>query len=69
MIIEQDGQDLHFIKNLIALLESKFLCFNNEKLRILLYDLLLLMKSSITLSIIINPDSNLADDMTTKLAP
>lgn len=65
MIIEQDGQDLHFIKNLIALLESKFLCFNNEKLRILLYDLLLLMKSSITLSMILNPDSNLADDMTT----
>lgn len=64
IIIEQDGQSFNFIKNLIALLESKFLCSNNEKLRILLYDLLLLMKSSITLSMTLNTDNNLADDMT-----
>ncbi|KAK6463632.1 subunit of activation mediator subcomplex of RNA polymerase II holoenzyme [Scheffersomyces coipomensis] len=47
-IIVYDGDQFTFIKNLIALLNSKFLSDVNEKLRILLYDLLLLMKLSIT---------------------
>ncbi|EGW35667.1 uncharacterized protein SPAPADRAFT_133266 [Spathaspora passalidarum NRRL Y-27907] len=43
------GQETHvlFIQNLLAILHSQFLG-SHEKLRILLYDLLLLMKSSVT---------------------
>lgn len=44
----QDGEQFQFIKNLILLINSKFIAEGNEKLRILLYDLLLLMKSSVT---------------------
>ncbi|KAK6199401.1 uncharacterized protein RJT21DRAFT_127670 [Scheffersomyces amazonensis] len=47
-IIVYDGEQFLFIKNLIALLNSQFLSQVNEKLMILLYDLLLLMKLSIT---------------------
>ncbi|KAG2731837.1 hypothetical protein G9P44_005424 [Scheffersomyces stipitis] len=48
LIVTQDGEQFQFIKNLILLINSKFIAEGNEKLRILLYDLLLLMKSSVT---------------------
>lgn len=68
MILESDSQNFHFIKDLILLRESKFLSSNNEKLRILLYDLLLLMKSSITLSVTLNQESNAAGDLSSEVA-
>lgn len=48
-IIDMDNTDFWFVKNLISLLNTKFMA-NNEKLKILLYDLLLLLKSSVTLA-------------------
>lgn len=50
-IITKDGEKFTFVRNLIELLKSNFLSSNNESLRILLYDLLLLMKSSLTLAL------------------
>lgn len=43
-----DSVNFVFLKNLVALLNSSYLSQGHEKLRILLYDLLLLMKSSLT---------------------
>lgn len=44
----EDSVNFVFLKNLVALLNSTYLSNGHEKLRILLYDLLLLMKSSLT---------------------
>lgn len=44
----EDSVNFVFLKNLVALLNSSYLADGHEKLRILLYDLLLLMKSSLT---------------------
>lgn len=51
VIIRHDAEHFTFIENLITLLNSKFLSRNNDKLKILLYDLLLLMKSSLTVAL------------------
>lgn len=48
IILRHDREQYGFICNLIELLNSRFLSKVNEKLRIMLYDLLLLMKSSLT---------------------
>lgn len=47
-LAREDSVNFVFLKNLVALLNSSYLANGHEKLRILLYDLLLLMKSSLT---------------------
>lgn len=47
-LAHEDSVNFVFLKNLVALLNSSYLANGHEKLRILLYDLLLLMKSSLT---------------------
>lgn len=61
IIIRHDGEQFTFIKNLISLLNSRFLSNDNDKLKILLYDLLLLLKSSLTISLTSNTESELGD--------
>ncbi|KAG7664149.1 SRB8 [[Candida] subhashii] len=48
LLVGMTESQAKFVKNLIGLLNSGFLRKKDDKLRILLYDLLLLMKSSIT---------------------
>lgn len=61
IIVRHDGEQFTFIKNLISLLNSRFLSTKSEKLKILLYDLLLLMKSSLTTALIDINDTSLGD--------
>ncbi|KAK6459296.1 subunit of activation mediator subcomplex of RNA polymerase II holoenzyme [Scheffersomyces xylosifermentans] len=60
-IVTQDADQFTFIKNLISLINSKFISEGNEKLRILLYDLLLLMKSSVTEEINSHTENDLSE--------
>lgn len=60
IILQHDGEQFAFIKNLILLLNSAFLV-QTEKLQILLYDLLLLMKSSLTTALT-NFDTEVKED-------
>lgn len=52
VILQKDITFL-FIKNLVSLLNSEFMSNSNEKLKILLYDLLLLMKGSLNSAMIL----------------
>lgn len=61
IIIKYDGEQFTFIKNLISLLNSRFLSNGSVKLKILLYDLLLLLKSSLTTSLTSNTESELGE--------
>lgn len=61
IIIRHDSEQLGFISNLIGLLNSQFLTTVNQKLRIMLYDLLLLMKSSLTQELTNSADSELME--------
>lgn len=54
-----DGVHFSFIKNLVLLLNSRYLTCGHEKLRILLYDLLHLMKSSLTLALSVSAEEEL----------
>lgn len=56
MIANNDSGHFLFLKNLVALLNSRYLSNGHEKLQILLYDLLLLMKSSLTQILAANPE-------------
>lgn len=60
-IILKDGEKFAFVRGLIELLKSNFLSANNEGLRILLYDLLLLMKSSLTLALTLRANSGMVN--------
>lgn len=56
-IIAKDSEKLVFVRGLIGLLKSSFLSAQNESLRILLYDLLFLMKSALTLELTMRANS------------
>lgn len=47
-VLERGYSNLSLVTNLICLLNSTFLSGENQKLKVLLYDLLLLMKTSVT---------------------
>lgn len=47
VIVEHDAINFTFLKNLILMLNTRYLTMGHEKLKILLHDLLLLMKSSL----------------------
>lgn len=55
VILTNDGERLTFYRHLVKFLHSRFLA-HNEKLRILLYDLLLIMKSLVSQELIANYD-------------
>lgn len=58
-LAQEDSVNFVFLKNLVTLLNSSFLANGQEKLRILLYDLLLLMKSSLTQVLNVTRDETL----------
>lgn len=55
VVLNTDGESLKFYRHLVKFLHSKFLV-HNEKLRILLYDLLLIMKSLVSQELIAKYD-------------
>lgn len=48
VVVEHDATHFTFLKNLVSMLNTRYFMNGHEKLKILLYDLLLLMKSSLT---------------------
>jgi mediator of RNA polymerase II transcription subunit 12 len=60
IILNQNNKLMKFVKDLISLINCELLCNENDKLKILLYDLLLLMKTSLTqgVSLLMENDSN-----------
>lgn len=62
-MVREDAVHFLFLKNLVALLHLSYLASGHEKLQILLYDLLLLMKNALT------PALSASDDLMTSPAP
>lgn len=58
-LAREDLVNFVFLKNLVALLNSSYLANGHDKLRILLYDLLLLMKGSLTQALSVASDETL----------
>lgn len=56
MVAANDNGRFVFLRNLVALLNSRYFTNGHDKLQILLYDLLLLMKSSLTQILTVNPE-------------
>lgn len=58
-----DYIELEFFQNLVALFNSEYLSNGHEKLHILLYDLLLMMKSSLTQILSVIPNESLLETL------
>lgn len=68
IIVEHDAAFV-FLRNLITMLNTRYLSSGHEKLRILLNDLLLLMKSSLTQHLRMGSNDGLGTISATHLAP
>lgn len=61
-IVEHDLNNFRFLKDLIAMLNTRYLAVGHEKLKILLHDLLLLMKTSVSQHLRLGSSDGLANN-------
>lgn len=69
VIVEHDSINFVFLKNLIAMLNTRYLSLGHEKLKILLHDLLLLMKTSLTQQLRLGSNEGLGHNASGQQAP
>ncbi|QBM89468.1 mediator of RNA polymerase II transcription subunit 12 [Metschnikowia aff. pulcherrima] len=59
IIAQNDSLEFHFLRNMMTLLNSSFLAQGQDKLKILLYDLLLQMKDALTQTLVVGSSEDL----------